>query len=152
VNQDLNSFTENQIKAQISNLPPVLSEEQKQLLYKLLSQEFPKYLQNEDLTAAPLNTQQVIVKNALKWVIIETVKLFKSPIPQEHYSFTIGEIIDTMIKVLLTGIEARFDKEEFSKIIKEEAHVALEFCISLLRDEDKIDQTIYERSMQLINQ
>jgi hypothetical protein len=149
VNNDLISLAENIIKSEISSLPPKIDADKKQQLYNLLTTGINKKLDMEDLIIQPANTREKIIKMTIKWCTKELLRMFKTPVPEDYYHFVTEIILESLIETTIICLEAEFDREEFIRILNEEATTGLELGITILKDEEKIDDACYQEAMKI---
>lgn len=144
------TLLEQVLTKEINSFSKELDLNKKDLLYDLLFSNILKQLEDESLNELPPNQQSYVIGHMARSGVAEGMKLFKTKISEEFYNFIFNELIEGILKVVITCIKADFDKDERLTLIREEAHISLLFPISVLRDEEKIDDQTYKHAMVVL--
>lgn len=145
-----NKFIEQLINKEFINLDFSIDSANKMAVSDYIIEEISKYYDNDEVLNMPASDQQLIFGHMAKWAVKEGCKLFKTPVPDEYYKFIIGLIIESTFNVAIITLRSKFQKLERLSLLKDEAKTSLLFGISVLFDEDRIDEDIYNESIEII--
>ena len=144
------SILEQVFRKEFDSFSSKLATDKKLFILNRMLTELDIFIENEEFSNFEIKKQQYIIGNSTRWCLFELSRFSMVDLSDEQYKIIIELLSDSLFKVIMTCVEAEFDKDERLSIIKEESKLASRLAISVLKDQEEIDDKLYNKCMGLI--
>ena len=129
-----------------------IEDDKKNFLKNVLLSELEPYLNDSKLLESNIETIEQAFEQVVIWTINSYIKLLKTKLPEEFYADIIKTVINACYKAILICIEANFNEKDTLYVMENESHISLLLGITILKDDEMIDNKLFKDSINLLDQ